>query len=81
MEDLVQKIIQYSKSKVRQLNPRQVFFREFDAALQLASRGMSHEEFTLRLMRLEQCGQEAGLSAGEMAQRKQTLLWTSAQAA
>lgn len=81
MEEIVNRIIENSKSKVKVLNPRQVFFREFDATLQLVERGMTREEFTLRLMQLEQYGQDAGVTASDWAQRKQTLVWTCAQAA
>ena len=81
MENLVQKLIQHSKNNVRPINARQIFFREFDRALQMASLGLAEAAQEGRLLKLMQYGLEAGLSAAELASRKKTLIWTLAQAA
>lgn len=81
MEELVQQIIQNSKAREKSMNPRQMFFREFDQALQLASQGLPQVAWNDLLMKLEQYGRQAGLSTGELASRKKTLFWTVAQAA
>lgn len=80
MEQLVQQIILNSKSQSKSSNPRQMFFRQFDQAIQLAGRSQTSHDWSDCLNQLEQYGQAAGIPATEIARRKQTLLWTSAQA-
>ena len=81
MEALVQLIIQNSKAQTKPLNARQVFFQEFDRALQFAHKTDAVEAWESRWNRLEQSGRAAGISEMEMNQRKSTLLWALAQAA
>ncbi len=81
MEALVNLIIQNSKAQPKAMNPRQVFFQEFDRALQAANAGASVPGWETLLNHLEVCSRAAGLSATDWAQRKSTLLWTAAQAA
>lgn len=78
MEALVNLIIQNSKSQDKGMNPRQIFFRDFDQLLKLATEGGSLEA---RMGQLEQYGRAAGISELELAQRKNTLQWTLEQAA
>lgn len=78
METLVNLIIQNSKTQDKGVNPRQIFFRDFDRLLKLATQG---ESVTSSLEQLERYGREAGMSSLDLAQRKDTLLWTAAQAA
>lgn len=81
MEALVELIIQNSKAQPKAKNPRQIFFQEFDRALQIANRGASEPGWETLLSHLELCSRAAGLSVTDWAQRKSTLLWTLAQAA
>lgn len=81
MENLVQKIIRESKVNTKPINSRQIFFREFDRALQMASLGLAEVAQEDRILKLMQYGLEAGLSNDELASRKETLIWTLAQAA
>lgn len=76
MKALVEKIIQNSKQDQIPLKPLQLFYREFDAALRLASNNIDDPAFDWHLGHMESYGQEAGISAGEIAHRKNTLLWT-----
>ena len=79
MKELVEKIIQNSKQSQVSQNPRQMFFREFDAALRLASNQIDDPSYEWHVSHMEQFGQKAGVSAGEIAQRKKTLAWTLSQ--
>lgn len=81
MEALVEIIIKNSKAQAKAMNPRQIFFQEFDRALQLANRGASEAASETLMSHLEQCGRAAGFSELDLAQRKNTVLWTLAQAA
>lgn len=81
MEALVQMIIQNSKAQMQPMNARQVFFQEFDRALQSARKSEALEAWESCWNRLEQSGRAAGFSELEMSQRKSTLLWAQAHAA
>ena len=79
MKELVEQIIKYSKQSPTTQNPRQRYFREFDAALRLATQQIDGASYEWHINHMEQFGEEAGVSAGEIAYRKKTLAWTLAQ--
>lgn len=79
MKELVEKIIQNSQKGPANLNPRQLYFREFDAAMRLATLHIDDPSFEWHLFHMEKYALQAGISAGEIAHRKKTLLWTLSQ--
>jgi len=79
MRGWIEKIIQDSKNRSIELNPKQQFYREFDRALQKASRPQIQGFIQDDCEKLEQLGLKAGLSQREMAFRKNLLLWTLSQ--
>lgn len=58
---------------------RDLYFREFDAAMKFANRQENSPQFQNHLSLLERYGNEAGLPASEIAYRKQTLLYNLTQ--
>lgn len=76
MKELVEKIIQNSKQSPTTQNPRQLYFREFDSALRLATNHIDDASFERHVNHMERFGKEAGVSDGEIAYRKKTLAWT-----
>ncbi len=75
MKELVEKIIQNSKKTQADVNPKQLYYREFDAALRLASNRVQDSAFEWHLGHMVRFGQEAGFSAEEISRRKETLYW------
>jgi len=81
MEALVELLIRDSQSQHRSKNPRQLFFREFDQLLKMASRTTTQANIEAELDQLEAFGRAAGISETELTSRKNTVLWTISQAA
>jgi len=79
MKDLVEQILQNAKKSERSAGPKQRFYREFDLALQLASKHPAGDDFQGQVEEMERAALEAGISAGELSSRKKTLLWTFSQ--
>ena len=79
MEDLVRQLIENSKKQPKEIKSKQRFYREFDLALRLASRKEEKASFQTQLDRIEILGRDAGISMGEIAYRKKTLLWAASQ--
>jgi len=81
METWVDSIIRDSQTQNKGKNARQIFFKEFDQILKLASRATAKAHFEAELNQLEEIGRAAGLSESELTSRKNTVLWTLSQAA
>jgi hypothetical protein len=75
MKAWVEQILQNSKNRSFELNPKQQFYREFDQALQQASQPKNLQVNKDSFVRLEDLGLKAGISLREIASRKNTLLW------
>jgi hypothetical protein len=75
MKVWVEQILQSSKNRSSELNPKQLFYREFDQALQQTSQPQTAQANRDSFIKLENLGLKAGISMGEIASRKKTLLW------
>jgi len=80
MKAWVEQILQSSRNRSYELNPKQLFYREFDQALQQASQPRPPQTSRDSFVRLEDLGLKAGISLGEIASRKKTLLWAYSKA-
>ena len=54
---------------------RDLYFREFDVAMELANRREDGPRFEQHVSRMEEFGNSAGVAANEIAYRRQTLLY------
>ncbi len=80
MQGIVERILENAGVHAASESPRQIFYRQFDAALHRAEQGQSRESLEEDLAKLEDFGRSARIAPGEIAYRAKTLLWTLAKA-